>query len=203
MGSPGTWWALRSWAVFEGLADSHEPRAVVRGTFCMGVCVGRCVRGDAPPLSLLCLRRGWSWGKGAPSPLPRAEGGSAQGASPMPCSPGHSPAPPAPTPAPSWTTTLTPGFSVGFAPQLAWRGRDIRAGEISVSRRLARGSRPQGAALEVLGWAMVLAPQPLNKGSSYGGHRVPGATGRPRRRHTAHEHTRTARLRWWVSAPRD
>ena len=152
MGSLGAQQALRSRAVFEGPADSDEPRAVVRGTFCMGVCAWGCVRGDAPPSSLLCLRRGWSWGKGAPSPLPRAEGGSAPGASPTPCSPGHSPAHPGPHLRTPVDRHSEPRVLCGLCPpQLAWRGRDIRAGETSVSRWLARGSRLQGAALEVQG----------------------------------------------------
>ena len=109
MGSPGAWWAPRSRAEFEGLMDVDKPRAAVQGTFWV-VC-------PSPESSL--FEEKMVLGERSPQPLPRAERGSAPGANPTPCSPGHRPDLGAPTvlqPHTSGTAALSPGLSVGCAP---------------------------------------------------------------------------------------
>ena len=98
MGSPGARWALRSWAVCEGLADSHEPRAVVRGTFCMGVCVGGVCAWGCPSLESSLFEERMVLGERSPQPPAQGRGRLCSGGQPHALFPWPQPSPPSPHP---------------------------------------------------------------------------------------------------------
>lgn len=202
--------------MFEGPADSDEPRALLFGGLSVwGVCAWVCVCVGGVPLPRVCLFERMVLGKRPPAPCP-GQRRLCSGGQPTPCSPGRSPdlgptvLQPAPSPHPRTLVDRCsePGFSAqGSAPPACLEGLGHQSGEASVSRRLAGGAGSSGCpgrpwAGGPAGWAPVLALSPGQGLILWRGRRAQAA-GHPGQgaRHT--RHTSTAGLPWWVSAPRD